>query len=190
MPSNPPEGLQVFVWKYLLVGDARPPNRLRQGRFLRPFLSAPISPGELQPGRAAGGLLSDVCRGFRRDSISKKHVFPTDKSEKEAKLNLLPPPTPVWLPDLQNDKMIHINYGFPAVFLLTFQRRALVEPVERCERARSLPTLSSEQESDSASIRRGLPARHSLQVEERRGGGAEERARHRTVITTAPLIIT
>lgn len=62
-------------------------------------------------------------------------------------------------------QIIHINYCFPAVLLLTFQWCTLFEPVERYEHARSLPTHSSKQESDTASIRPGLPARCSIQPE-------------------------
>lgn len=89
---------------------------------------------------------------------------------------------PVFSPPGQ---IIHINYCFPAVFLLTFQRLMLAEPVQRCGHTRSLPTLLSKQESDAASIR---PRTSS--TPQHSAGELKLLARHRAVIITTPLIIT
>lgn len=122
--------------------------------------------------------VSDFCRRFWDDCIHTTCYFPTEKSKNEKMLKFwgfLPSILPVFSPPGQ---IIHINYCLPAVFLLTFQQLTLVEPVQRCERARSLPTLSSKQESDTASIRPRLAARRSIQPGENRS------CRH----ATAPLL--
>lgn len=119
------------------------------GRRPAPHLSAP----------AAGGRFRCLLQGSP-DCIWK-NMFSAERKQCSTffpALRLFCPP---------DGQMIHINYCFPAGFFLTFQRCTLVEPVERYERTRSLPTHSSKQESDSASIRPGLPARRSIQLQER-----------------------
>lgn len=61
--------------------------------------------------------------------------------------------------------MVKLSILIIVAFLLTFPPRAFAEPVERYERARSLPTHSSKQESDAASIRPDSQHVRSIQPE-------------------------